>query len=119
MGEVIGEAEETVPQEEVLVVSKIVGVVDESLVWVVVSMVDTGTVKDVGVDVEGGLVVGEVGPVVVLEEVGVPVRTLWVNGTVHLRCCRTQPAGPTTEGTAGTRSHGEVSKPYLYLLTRI
>lgn len=32
LGEVIGEAEETVPQEEVLVVSKVVGVVDEGLV---------------------------------------------------------------------------------------
>lgn len=63
MGEVIGEIEEIVPQEEVLVVSKVVGVV---------SVVDTGTVKDVGVDVEGGLVVGEVGPVVVLGEVDVP-----------------------------------------------
>lgn len=72
LGEVIGEAEETVPQDEVLVVSKVVGVVDENLVWVVVSVVDTGTVGDVGVDVEGGLVVGEVGPVVVFEEVGVP-----------------------------------------------
>lgn len=88
MGEVIGEAEEIVPQEEVLVVSKVVGVV---------SVVDTGTVNDVGVDVEGGLVVGEVCPVVVLEEADVPVRTLWVNGTVYLRCCRAQPAGPTTE----------------------
>lgn len=63
MGEVIGEAEEIVPQEEVLVVSKVVGVV---------SVIDTGTVKDVGVDVEGGLVMGEVCPVVVLEEADVP-----------------------------------------------
>jgi len=35
-------------------------------------VVSVGTVKDVGVDVEGGLVVGEVGPVVVFEEVGMP-----------------------------------------------
>lgn len=114
MGEVIGEAEETVPQEEVLVVSKVVGVVDESLVWVVVSVVDTGTVKDVGVDVEGGLVVGEVGPVVVLEEVDVPVRTLWINGTVHLRCCRAQPAGPTTEREQLAQEAMVTSKPYVY-----
>lgn len=67
LGEVIGEAEETVPQDEVLVVSKVVGVVDASLV-----VVSVGTVGDVGVDVEGGLVVGEVGPVVVVEEVGMP-----------------------------------------------
>lgn len=67
LGEVIGEAEETVPQDEVLVVSKVVGVVDASLV-----VVSVGTVGDVGVDVEGGLVVGEVGPVVVIEEVGMP-----------------------------------------------
>lgn len=107
MGEVIGETEEIVPQEEVLVVFKVVGVV---------SVVDPDTVKDVGVDVEGGLVVGEVGPVVVLGEVGVPVRTLWVNGTVHLRCRGAQPAGPVTEREqlAGTRSHGEVSKPHIY-----
>lgn len=71
LGEVIGEAEETVPQDEVLVVS-MVGVVDESLVWVIASVVEVGTVGDVGVDVEGGLVVGEVGPVVVFEEVGMP-----------------------------------------------
>lgn len=67
LGEVIGEAEETVPQDEVLVVSKVVGVVDASLV-----VVSVGTVGDVGVDVEGGLMVGEVGPVVVVEEVGMP-----------------------------------------------
>lgn len=67
LGEVIGEAEETVPQDEVLVVSKVVGVVDASLV-----VVSVGTVGDVGVDVEGGLVVGEIGPVVVVEEVGMP-----------------------------------------------
>lgn len=67
LGEVIGEAEENVPQDEVLVVSKVVGVVDASLV-----VVSVGTVGDVGVDVEGGLVVGEVGPVVVIEEVGMP-----------------------------------------------
>lgn len=73
LGEVIGEAEETVPRDEVLVVS-MVGVVDESLVWVIVSVVEAGTVGDVGVDVEGGLVVGEVGPVVVFEEVGMPIR---------------------------------------------
>lgn len=73
LGEVIGEAEESVPQDEVLVVST-VGVVDKSLVWVMVSVVEVGTVVVVGVDVEGGLVVGEVGPVVVLEEVGMPVR---------------------------------------------
>lgn len=73
LGEVIGEAEETVPEDEVLVVS-MVGVVDESLVWVIASVVEVGTVGDVGVDVEGGLVVGEVGPVVVFEEVGMPVR---------------------------------------------
>lgn len=71
LGEVIGEAEETVPLDEVLVVST-VGVVDESLVWVMVSVVEVGTVGVVGVDVEGGLVVGEVGPVVVFEEVGMP-----------------------------------------------
>lgn len=71
LGEVIGEAEESVPQDEVLVVS-MVGVVDESLVWVMVSVVEVGTVGVVGVDVEGGLVVGEVGPVVVFEEVGMP-----------------------------------------------
>lgn len=74
LGEVIGGTEESVPQDEVLVVFKVVGVVGESLVWVMVSVVDVGTVGDVGVDVEGGLVVGEVGPVVVFEEVGVPVR---------------------------------------------
>lgn len=73
LGETIGETEEDVPQDEVLVVS-MVGVVDESLVWVVASVVEVGTVGDVGVDVEGGLVVGEVGPVVVFEEVGMPVR---------------------------------------------
>lgn len=91
LGEVIGEAEETVPQDEVLVVSKVVGVVDENLVWVVVSVVDIGTVGDVGVDVEGGLVVGEAGPVVVFEEVGVPVRrvpcglmALIISGTTEL-----------------------------------
>lgn len=98
LGEVIGETE-TVPKEEVLVVSKVVGVDDESLVWVTVSVVDTGTVGDVGVDVEGGLVVVEVGTVVVFEEVDTPVRTvtLWTDGTVHLTCCRAQPASPTTE----------------------
>lgn len=74
LGEVIGEAEEVVPQDEVLVVFKVVGVVGESLVSVMVSVVDVGTVGDVGVDVKGGLVVGEVGPVVVFEGVGVPVR---------------------------------------------
>lgn len=74
MGEVIGEAEDIVPQDEVLVVFKVVGVVGESVVWLMVSVVDTGTVGDVGMDVEGGLVVDEVGPVVVFEEVGVPVR---------------------------------------------
>lgn len=73
LGETIGETEEDVPQDEVLVVS-MVGVVDESLVWVIASVVEVGTVGDVGVDVEGGLVVGEVGPVVVFEEVGMPVR---------------------------------------------
>lgn len=72
LGEVIGEDEENVPQDEVLVVSKVVGVVDESLVWVTVSVVDTGTVGGVGVDVEGGLVVVEVGTVVVFEEVDTP-----------------------------------------------
>lgn len=71
LGETIGETEEDVPQDEVLVVS-MVGVVDESLVWVIASVVEVGTVGDVGVDVEGGLVVGEVGPVVVFEEVGMP-----------------------------------------------
>lgn len=71
LGETIGETEEAVPQDEVLVVS-MVGVVDESLVWVIASVVEVGTVGDVGVDVEGGLVVGEVGPVVVFEEVGMP-----------------------------------------------
>jgi hypothetical protein len=88
LGEVIGEVEENVPQDEVLVVSKVVGVVDKGLVWVVVSV---GTVKDVGVDVEGGLVVGEVGPVVVFEEVGMPVRrvpcglmALIISGTTEL-----------------------------------
>lgn len=71
LGETIGETEEDVPQDEVLVVS-MVGVVDERLVWVIASVVEVGTVGDVGVDVEGGLVVGEVGPVVVFEEVGMP-----------------------------------------------
>lgn len=71
LGETIGETEEDVPQDEVLVVS-MVGVVDGSLVWVIASVVEVGTVGDVGVDVEGGLVVGEVGPVVVFEEVGMP-----------------------------------------------
>lgn len=71
LGETIGETEEAVPQDEVLVVS-MVGVVDKSLVWVIASVVEVGTVGDVGVDVEGGLVVGEVGPVVVFEEVGMP-----------------------------------------------
>lgn len=85
LGEVSGEAEESVPQDEVLVVSKVVGVVDVSLVWVVVSGVVVVTVETVGVAVEGGLVVGEVGPVVVIEEVGPPVRTVtsWADGTVH------------------------------------
>jgi hypothetical protein len=32
LGEVIGEVEENVPQDEVLVVSKVVGVVDKGLV---------------------------------------------------------------------------------------
>lgn len=99
LGEVSGETEESVPQDEVLVVSKVVGAVDERLVWVTDSVVDIGTVGDVGVGVEGGLVVDEVGPGVVFEEIDVPVRTvtLWANGTVHPRCCRAQPAGPTTE----------------------
>lgn len=47
LGETIGETEEDVPQDEVLVVS-MVGVVDESLVWVVASVVEVGTVGDVG-----------------------------------------------------------------------
>lgn len=57
LGEVIGETERTVLQDEVLVVSKVVGVVVSGVVVV--------TVGTVGVVVEGGPVVGEVGPVVV------------------------------------------------------
>lgn len=54
-------------------------------------VVSVGTVEDVGVDVEGGLVVGEVGPVVVFEEVGMPARrvpcglmALIISGTTEL-----------------------------------
>lgn len=94
LGEVIGVAEESVPQDVVLVFSKVV----DGVVRVVVSEVDVGRVEDEGVGVEGDLVVEEAGPVVVPDEVVVPVKTvtLQAGSSVHFKCRRAPPAGPIT-----------------------